>query len=67
MAGCGTHQFLGSQSSSTFFDTGAPFNVTYGTGTVAGTIVNDTLTMAGLTLDGHTFGVADIESVDFSS
>ena len=67
MTGCGNHQFLGSRVSSTFSDTGIPFNVSYGTGTVAGTIINDTLTMAGLTLPGHTFGTADIESVDFSS
>lgn len=67
VSGCGNHQFLGPQSSSTFVDTGVPFNVSYGTGQVAGTIVNDTLTMAGLVLQGHVFGTADVESVDFSS
>jgi len=65
--GCGTHQFLGNQSSSTFVDTAAPFNVTYGTGQVSGSIIRDNVIMAGLTLQNHTFGTANSESVDFSS
>ncbi|KAF8591109.1 aspartic peptidase A1 [Ramaria rubella] len=65
--GCGNHTFLGSQSSSTFVDTGKPFNVTYGTGNVAGTIIQDNVNLAGLKLLNHTFGTADLESVDFSS
>jgi Eukaryotic aspartyl protease len=66
-SGCGTHQFLGPQISTTFVDTGVSFNVTYGTGSVAGTICNDTVSMAGLVLKNHPFGTADLESVDFSS
>lgn len=65
--GCGNHTFLGSQSSSTFVDTGAPFEVTYGTGNVQGDIVTDNVVVAGLTLTNHTFGVANQESVQFSS
>lgn len=65
--GCGNHTFLGNQSSSSFVDTGKPFEVTYGTGQVSGDIVNDDITIAGLTLNAHTFGVANTESVDFSS
>lgn len=41
--------------------------MTYGTGNVAGNVVRDTLAIAGLTLNAHTFGVANIESVDFAS
>jgi len=64
--GCGNHKFLGTQSSSTFVDTGDTFEVTYGTGQVSGDIVNDAVSIAGLTLSNHTFGVANTESVDFS-
>jgi len=65
--GCGNHNFLGTQSSSSFVDTGKTFEVTYGTGQVSGDIVNDDVSIAGLTLNNHTFGVANTESVDFSS
>jgi len=65
--GCGNHNFLGTQSSSSFQDTGAPFSVTYGTGQVSGDIITDNVAIAGLPLDAHTFGVATTESVDFSS
>lgn len=62
----GQHTFLGTQSSSTFVDTGAPFAVTYGSGNVAGDIVTDNINVAGLALNTHTFGVATQESVDFA-
>jgi hypothetical protein len=48
-------------------DTGNSFDVTYGTGHVSGHVVTDTLVIAGLSLNAHTFGVATTESVDFSS
>ena len=48
-------------------DTNKPFQVTYGTGSVSGDIVTDDISLAGLDLKGHTFGVANTESVDFSS
>jgi len=64
---CGNHQFLGQQSSSTFIDNGLTFTVTYGTGKVAGTIVEDNIVIGNLSLSNHTFGVAVLESVDFSS
>ncbi|KAF8199635.1 aspartic peptidase A1 [Pholiota molesta] len=56
--GCGNHNFLGTQSSSTFVDSGSPFSVTYGTGSVAGDIITDNVSLAGLALNNHTFGVA---------
>jgi hypothetical protein len=65
--GCGNHKFLGTKSSSSFVDSGKEFQVTYGTGAVVGTIVNDDISVAGLALKGHTFGVAAFETNDFSS
>ena len=58
---------MGAQSSSSFVDTGKQFEVQYGTGEVSGDIVQDDISIAGLALQGHTFGVATTESVDFSS
>lgn len=63
----GNHVFLGTQTSSSFVDTKKAFQVTYGTGAVAGDIVTDDVSVAGLALKAHTFGVATQESVDFSS
>lgn len=66
-ADCGKHNFLGKKSSSTFVDTGKPFQVTYGSGAVAGNIITDDLTVAGLKLAKHTFGVAAQETDDFAN
>ena len=63
---CGNHVFLGSHSSSSFVDTQTPFNVTYGSGAVAGTIINDNVAIAGLALNNHTFGTAQQETVQFT-
>lgn len=65
--GCGNHTFLGAKSSSSFKSSGRSFQVTYGTGQVAGEIIADDVTMAGLKLPAHTFGAATVESVEFSS
>lgn len=65
--GCGNHTFLGTQSSTSFKDLGKTFQVTYGTGQVAGDIITDDVVIAGLKLPAHTFGAASVESVDFSS
>ncbi|QRV75503.1 aspartyl protease [Ceratobasidium sp. AG-Ba] len=65
--GCGNHTFLGTQSSSSFKSLGKTFQVTYGTGQVAGDIITDDVVIAGLKLPTHTFGVATVESVEFSS
>ncbi|KDQ57236.1 hypothetical protein JAAARDRAFT_178857 [Jaapia argillacea MUCL 33604] len=64
---CGPHTFLGPASSSSFVDTGKQFQVTYGSGAVAGDIVTDDISIAGLALNTHTFGVATQETVDFSA
>ena len=63
---CGNHTFLGPASSSSFQNSNQPFAVQYGTGNVAGTIVADNLVIAGLQLPAHVFGVADVESPEFS-
>ena len=58
----GSHNYLGSQTSSTFNDSGKTWKVRYGSGEVQGNIVSDTVNIAGLTLKNHTFGTALIES-----
>jgi Eukaryotic aspartyl protease len=63
---CGNHSFLGQQSSSSFVDTQQPFEVTYGSGAVAGTVVTDNVNLAGLALNNHTFGTAQQETVQFT-
>jgi hypothetical protein len=62
---CGQHQTLGA-ASSTFKASNTPFQVTYGTGAVAGNIIQDDISVAGLALPAHTFGVALQETADFS-
>jgi len=66
-ADCGNHTFLGPKTSTSFVDTKVPFGVTYGTGSVNGTKITDDVTIAGLTLSGHNFGVAQLETVDFTN
>jgi len=63
---CGQHQTLGSTSSSTFQASNTPFQVTYGTGAVQGAIIQDDISIAGLQLKAHTFGVCTQETPDFS-
>lgn len=65
--GCGKHTFLGAKSSSSFKSLGKTFQVTYGTGQVAGDIITDDVVIAGLKLPAHTFGAATAESVEFSA
>ncbi|KAK0450069.1 acid protease [Armillaria borealis] len=55
---CGNHTFLGEQRSSSFNTFNEQWNITYGT---------DDVTIAGLLLQGHNFGIAEVESVDFAS
>ncbi|KAJ6631029.1 aspartic peptidase domain-containing protein [Mycena sp. CBHHK59/15] len=63
---CGDHKFLGPRSSSTFNDTGEPWSITYGSGSVSGNLVTDHVKFAGFTLHNHKFGVAWNESQDFT-
>lgn len=64
---CGNHTFLGEQRSSSFNTFNEQWNTTYGTGSVAGVKVADDVTIAGLLLQAHNFGTAEVESVDFAS
>jgi hypothetical protein len=66
-SGCGNHNFLGPQSSSSFAETQNTFDTQYGTGEVSGNVVTDDVQIAGLSLPNHTFGVANVETDDFSS
>jgi len=66
-AACGPHSKIGATTSSTFQASTTRFAVTYGTGEVSGTLAKDTVTIAGLKLTGHVFGVATAESDDFSA
>ncbi|KAG6855807.1 hypothetical protein H0H87_010725 [Tephrocybe sp. NHM501043] len=63
---CGSHNFLGSKSSSTFNDTKKPWRIEYGTGAVSGNLVTDVISFAGLKLPKHAFGVAYNESAEFT-
>ncbi|CAE6456844.1 unnamed protein product [Rhizoctonia solani] len=65
--GCGNHTFLGAKASTSFKSAGRTFQVTYGTGQVAGDVITDDVVIAGLKLPAHTFGAASVESVEFSS
>ncbi|KAL8277192.1 hypothetical protein RQP46_010365 [Phenoliferia psychrophenolica] len=67
-ATCGaTHTTLGTTSSSTFKALTQTFAITFGTGQVSGTLAQDDVTIAGLKLPQHTFGVTTIESADFGA
>jgi hypothetical protein len=65
--GCGNHTFIGTNSSSSFNPSQTPFAIRYGTGNVAGFVVQDDVTLAGLALPAHTFGAANVESPEFTA
>jgi hypothetical protein len=62
----GNHQFLGPASSTSFAVSTTQFQVQYGTGAVAGSLVRDNVNIAGLQLNAHIFGTASQETDDFS-
>ncbi|WVQ71263.1 hypothetical protein IAR50_000789 [Cryptococcus sp. DSM 104548] len=64
-ADCGAHQALGTDSS-TFQASNTAFQVTYGSGAVAGQLAADTMTIAGMTLVNHAMGVTTQETEQFS-
>nr|XP_019014861.1 endopeptidase [Kwoniella pini CBS 10737]OCF53642.1 endopeptidase [Kwoniella pini CBS 10737] len=63
---CGDHTALGADNSQTFQASEQQFQVTYGSGAVAGVLATDTITIAGMTLENHALGVALQESIQFS-
>lgn len=64
---CGDHAVLSASSSSTLVTSQTSFQVTYGTGSVSGNIIQDTVNIAGLVINNHTFGGTTTESTDFSA
>nr|XP_018267070.1 endopeptidase [Kwoniella dejecticola CBS 10117]OBR89228.1 endopeptidase [Kwoniella dejecticola CBS 10117] len=64
---CGDHTALGADNSDTFQASQQQFQVTYGSGAVAGVLAADTMTIAGMTLVNHAMGVTLQESVQFSA
>jgi len=64
--GCGNHVFLDTDASSSFVDTQQQWQIQYGTGAVAGSIVTDNVNIGSLALNNHTFGVAQVETADFA-
>ncbi|KAF2833395.1 acid protease [Ophiobolus disseminans] len=63
---CKTHTTFGKDDSSSLKTQNTPFSVTYGTGSVAGTLASDTLHIGSLS-PTLTFGLATNVSQDFSS
>lgn len=61
---CTVHNTFDKDDSTTLVETGTKFNVTYGTGSVAGTVVNDTISFAGITIP-FAFGLATEVSSEF--
>lgn len=61
---CSNHSIFGPQDSNTLHTTTTKFNLTYGTGTVSGVVINDTVKMAGFSIP-LSFGLASIVSDDF--
>ncbi|GMF25765.1 unnamed protein product [Phytophthora fragariaefolia] len=59
---CGSHHQFDTQKSTTFLDTEEKFYDAYGSGSVSGTVVVDTVTIGGYTVDSVRFGVIDDES-----
>ncbi|KAI1325888.1 aspartic peptidase domain-containing protein [Xylariaceae sp. FL0255] len=62
---CTEHNTYGPSDSTTYVDTGMDYSVQYGTGSVEGTIVNDTVSLAGISVQ-LSFGVANSTSDQFT-
>lgn len=56
-----------SSSSSTYQNTGQPFEISYGSGDAAGTIAEDTVTMGGFTISSQVFAVVNETTTDLIS
>ncbi|WVF70803.1 hypothetical protein IAT40_005597 [Kwoniella sp. CBS 6097] len=63
---CGNHTALGADNSETFQASQRQFQVTYGSGNVAGVLAVDTMSIASMALANHAMGVTLVESVQFS-
>ena len=63
---CTNHTTFGPSDSKTFTANATGFSVAYGTGSVSGSLVKDSLSTAGLNVD-MTFGLANVTSDDFNN
>ncbi|KAF4625825.1 hypothetical protein G7Y89_g12340 [Cudoniella acicularis] len=64
-APCKTHDTFGAANSKTFKDLAVPFSISYGSGNVSGSMGQDTLSIAGITIT-TSIGIATSASDDFS-
>ncbi|KAI5928011.1 acid protease [Camillea tinctor] len=62
---CKSHSSYGPNDSKTYLDTGKTYSVEYGTGSVSGHVITDTMSIAGLSAT-VSFGVANTTSDEFS-
>ncbi|QPG93693.1 hypothetical protein C2857_001746 [Epichloe festucae Fl1] len=62
---CTMHNTFGSGDSDTFVDNQKSFSISYGSGTVQGSLVSDTINVAGISVK-YTFGLASKTSNDFA-
>ncbi|KAI1487939.1 aspartic peptidase domain-containing protein [Biscogniauxia mediterranea] len=65
-AACKSHNSFGPSDSKTYVDTGKTYAVEYGTGSVSGHVITDTMSIAGLSAP-VSFGVANTTSDEFSA
>jgi hypothetical protein len=63
---CKTHNTYGAEDSKTLKDTGSSFSVEYGSGSVSGHTVTDSIRVADLNVT-YTFGLSNVTSSQFSS
>ncbi|RSH95062.1 hypothetical protein EHS25_000148 [Saitozyma podzolica] len=64
---CQSISLFTTTSSSTFSSTNQPFSITYGSGTASGVIASDTVSMAGFSVTGQTFGAVNTTSSNLIS
>ncbi|GAB0134246.1 hypothetical protein EsDP_00002626 [Epichloe bromicola] len=62
---CTMHNTFGSSDSDTLVDNQKSFSISYGSGTVQGSLVSDTINVAGISVK-YTFGLASKTSNDFA-
>ncbi|KAM6308995.1 pepsin A-like [Aegotheles albertisi] len=64
---CQNHHRFNPNASSTFVSTNIPLEISYGTGSMNGTLGNDTVRVGSITIHNQTFGLAKTEASFFAS